>query len=797
MKRPAAALLGSIAVLLLIAVAGVATIPSVPSGTWQPIGSMAAARSGAGAVLLEDHRVLITGGNDGSGAVSSVEAFDTGGAFANVSAMTTPRSEHVAVALADGRVLVAGGVTAGGSATNAAEIYDPTSDSWTAVAGGMIEARSKATVSLLKDGRVLIAGGQNGDTPSSTLEIFDPLSGAFSFAGTLSSARMGSAAATLPDGRVLVAGGSNGNAPVATSDLFDPTTNTVSAGPAMTSAREGHSATLLLDGRVLVAGGNSGSAELASAELFDPATGAFLAVASGLAAPRRDHSAILLANNNAVLIVGGTSSGNEVATSEMFLPWTGAFVATGSPSTARQQAAVSALGRDGLLLVAGGSSAGAPLNSAELYAFATVKTDAADYAPGTVVAITGTGWQPGETVTLNLVESPDFDTHPPLTAVADGQGNITNSEFSPDIHDLNIRFFLTAVGSQSGFQAQNTFTDANKPTSTIAFPANNGSYNAASWSGAISGTGSFDAGSTGRAIGVSIKRNGTTNRYWNGTSFSSTTEVFFAASGTTGWTLAFPFANFPANDSYTVHSQASDSNGTEPGNTTATFTTDTTPPAPPSKPALATASDTGSSQSDSITNLASNLKFNGTAEALSTVNLFVDGSGTSAANGAAGNGGNWNNINVPATLAEGAHTITANATDKAGNTSTLSQPLSFTIDLTAPTATITSNPSNPSNSTSANFAFTGNDPVSGGVSSGVDHFLCKLDAGAFATCASPKAYSGLAAGPHTFQVEAVDVAGNTGTATSFPWSIVLDSTAPAVTVTFASPVFGSNGWFKR
>src|SRR5215813_6450692 len=71
MKRPAAALLGCIAVLLLIAVAGVATIPTVPTGTWQPMGSMAAARSGAAAVLLQDHRVLIAGGNDASGPLSS------------------------------------------------------------------------------------------------------------------------------------------------------------------------------------------------------------------------------------------------------------------------------------------------------------------------------------------------------------------------------------------------------------------------------------------------------------------------------------------------------------------------------------------------------------------------------------------------------------------------------------------------------------------------------------------------------------------------------------------------------
>ena len=461
MKRPAAALLGCIAILLLLTVAGIASIPTVQTGTWQPMGSMAAARSGAAAVLLQDHRVLIAGGDGGSGAVNSAEVFNADGSFSAVSAMGTPRSGHVAVVLKDGRGLVAGGVMAGGGATNSAEIYDPTLDSWTVIAGGMAEARSKASASLLQDGRVLIAGGQNGTTASATVEIFDPTTGQFSFAGSLSSPRMGLASASLADGRVLITGGSNGSAPVNSSDIFDPTTNTVSAGPAMTSPRVGHSATALLDGRVLVAGGNNGSADLASAEIYDAATGGFAVVASSLAAPRRDHAAILLPNNNSVLIVGGTSAGNEVATAETFMPWTGAFAATGSPAVSRQRAAVSGLNQDGLLLLAGGTNSGAAQSSAELYGFATVKTDASDYAPGSLVTITGTGWQPGETVTLTLVESPLIDTHPVMTAVADGQGNITNNSFSPDSHDIGIRFTLTAVGQTSNNTAQNTFNDGN------------------------------------------------------------------------------------------------------------------------------------------------------------------------------------------------------------------------------------------------------------------------------------------------------------------------------------------------
>jgi hypothetical protein len=91
---------------------------------------------------------------------------------------------------------------------------------------------------------------------------------------------------------------------------------------------------------------------------------------------------------------------------------------------------------------------------------ATVITDQADYAPGTIVTITGSGWQPGETVTLQLLESPLIDTHPDMTAVADVNGDIFNNQFSPDSHDVDITFTLTAIGGTSGLQAQTTFTDA-------------------------------------------------------------------------------------------------------------------------------------------------------------------------------------------------------------------------------------------------------------------------------------------------------------------------------------------------
>jgi hypothetical protein len=84
---------------------------------------------------------------------------------------------------------------------------------------------------------------------------------------------------------------------------------------------------------------------------------------------------------------------------------------------------------------------------------------------------------------------------------------------------------------------------------------------------------------------------------------------------------------------------------------------------------------------------------------------------------------------------------------------------------TAPDTTITSGPAQGSSttSTSASFSFSGtNSPTS---------FECKLDGGAFAACTSPKAYTGLSVGSHTFQVRAVNAAGTDATPASRTWTV--------------------------
>ena len=125
-----------------------------------------------------------------------------------------------------------------------------------------------------------------------------------------------------------------------------------------------------------------------------------------MAQARRDHQALLLANNNTVLITGETGTGVVVAGAEQFVPWAGEFSSTASPSVARSSAVAANVAKDGVALLATGRGADAALVAgSELYGFATLKTDKDDYPPGTTVYMTGSGWQPGERVTLSYTKS--------------------------------------------------------------------------------------------------------------------------------------------------------------------------------------------------------------------------------------------------------------------------------------------------------------------------------------------------------------------------------------------------------
>ena len=130
------------------------------------------------------------------------------------------------------------------------------------------------TATKLADGKILVTGD-----PSSTAELYDPVSRTWTAAGTLTAAIGGQTATTLADRRILLAGGAGADgAALTAAELFDPATRVWTPIAPMPEGHISGQAVRLADGRVLVTGGighnsSDGSGALDTAVIYDPAAG--------------------------------------------------------------------------------------------------------------------------------------------------------------------------------------------------------------------------------------------------------------------------------------------------------------------------------------------------------------------------------------------------------------------------------------------------------------------------------------------------------------------------------------------
>jgi hypothetical protein len=359
-----------------------ATVSIVNSGFTQT-GAMHAARAGHTATLLADGSVLIVGSGD-----ASAETFDPStGTFSLAGTMTTPRYGAQATLLANGKVLITGGFGPGTSELvllSSAELFDPQSRSFAAT-GSMSVARVRHTATLLRDGRVLITGGIDshggGGAATSTAELYDPSTGSFSLGSSMATARADHTATRLDSGKVLIVGGWNGHAADSSDDppwdplfaeLFDPASGKFEYTGTMSTTRIGHRAIRLASGKVLVLGGVPSVQNIHSqppdpqyAEVYDPAGGTF-AAAGNFTISRTDYSATLL-TNGLVLVAGGAQANVAVTWADLLDPLAGSLTDTGGLITARVGHTATRL-NDGRVLVTGGTDeSGNALASAELY----------------------------------------------------------------------------------------------------------------------------------------------------------------------------------------------------------------------------------------------------------------------------------------------------------------------------------------------------------------------------------------------------------------------------------------------
>jgi Ca2+-binding RTX toxin-like protein len=204
-------------------------------------------------------------------------------------------------------------------------------------------------------------------------------------------------------------------------------------------------------------------------------------------------------------------------------------------------------------------------------------------------------------------------------------------------------------------------------------------------------------------------------------------------------------------------------------------------------PVTGTVSDNGSSNDTTLT-------ITGAAEAGSTVTIY-DTNGTTVLGTGVATGGTYT-ITTSA-LGQGAHTLTARATDAAGNQGAASTAFNVTIDTTAPTAPtiatvsddvapVTGTVSNNGSSNDTTLTITGSAEAGSTVTiydtNGTTVLGTAVATGGTYTITT----SALGQGAHTLTARATDAAGNQGTA-STAFNVTIDTAAPnAPTITTVS-----------
>ncbi len=228
------------------------------------------------------------------------------------------------------------------------------------------------------------------------------------------------------------------------------------------------------------------------------------------------------------------------------------------------------------------------------------------------------------------------------------------------------------VGNVSGTTSYTWTVDLTIPTVSIGFPSLGGFYND---SGLTAGCGTVSTGdvcgtaeddTAVLAVNVSLRQL-STNRYWDGLSFSSSTETWLAAGGTGDWSWAVSSGALPEGD-YTFRARAGDAlSGGNVGYDALTFTLDRTAP---TTPTLTSAPTATSGPSASI-------EFTSTDPAVG-FECSLDG-------------GSWASCSSPkrySSLTDGPHNFSVRAVDRAGNTSAATSR-TWTADATSPTVSLT------------------------------------------------------------------------------------------------------------
>lgn len=285
----------------------------------------------------------------------------TPGALSRAGTMTTIRAAHSATLLPSGHVFFAGGCTAQScersELSSSTELYDPASGAFSRGPQMSSDRVGGHSATLLRDGQVLIVGGW-ALQPTASAELYDPVSNRLTSVGRLATPRADASATLLDNGQVLIAGGYTGSERLSSAELYNPVTRSFTTTGSMSTPRAVHAAVPLKDGRVLIIGGErTRGSVMATAELYDPSTASF-SPAGEMSVVRYKHAAVTLADGR-VLVIGGSDARDGFGrydSAEIWDPRTGVFSSSGRMHSRRYKISGSAvrLG-NGSVLVSGGA----------------------------------------------------------------------------------------------------------------------------------------------------------------------------------------------------------------------------------------------------------------------------------------------------------------------------------------------------------------------------------------------------------------------------------------------------------
>ncbi|WP_437338519.1 Kelch repeat-containing protein [Sorangium sp. So ce394] len=252
---------------------------------WSSVAPLPQARERHIALLMPDGQVMVAGGSGDYPYPTTVDFYDPAtDTWTTGDALPYPMSPVGAALLQDGRVLFSPGGL----------VYDPSTGATTSVPFTPAEAArgwefAQTALTLLPSGLLLRTGGSDDDRVLKEAVLYDPAANTWSSAGSMSVTRHLHTATLLQDGRVLVVGGYtlNGNEMPegrTSVEIYDPATGAWTAAAPTNLPRMQHTATLLPSGRVLVVGGGGriygGTEEEIvvlvdageTAEIYDPAS---------------------------------------------------------------------------------------------------------------------------------------------------------------------------------------------------------------------------------------------------------------------------------------------------------------------------------------------------------------------------------------------------------------------------------------------------------------------------------------------------------------------------------------------